>query len=324
MMKKLGWMVACVGLLSWASLAWSQSPSYPTRPVRLIVPFPPTGAVDPIGRMIAHKLTEAWGQPVLVDNKPGAGTIVGTEIVAKAAPDGYTVVLAPIALSVNQAMHTRLPYDPVKDFTPLSLVLRSYMMVAVSPQLPVKSIQELIAFLKTKPGQINFASTGNGTIQHLAGELFKSMAGVDMVHVPFKGSGPAMMSVMSGEVSVNIDVIALLLPQAKAGKLRALAVTATNRSPLAPDLPTVSESGLPGFDVSGWLGLLGPAKLPRPIVEKWHREVSRMVQLPEIRELFFKQGQEPVGSTPDYFAEHIKSEITKWGNVVKQSGIKVD
>lgn len=317
-------IVTGIALLLWLTTSWSQSLSYPNRPIRLIVPFPPTGAVDPMARIIGQKLTEAWGQPVLVDNRPGGGTIVGTEILAKSAADGYTVILAPVALTVNPAMYTKLPYDPVKDFTPISLIAKYPMMLVVNPKTPVNSVKELTDYLKSKPGQINFSSTGNGTIQHLAGELFQSMAAVSMVHVPYKGSGPSMMGVMAGDVSLTMDVIALLMPQVKAGKLRALAVTGSKRSPLNPNLPTVAETGLTGFEVSTWIGFLAPAGAPREVVVKWHREIERIFQAPEIRERLIAQGIDPVASSPEYFADFIKAEIAKWGGVVRQAGVKLD
>jgi tripartite-type tricarboxylate transporter receptor subunit TctC len=280
--------------------------------------------VDPIARTIIQKLDEAWGQPVVVDNRPGAGTIIGTEIVAKAAPDGYTVILVATSFTVNPAMYSKLPFDPVNDFTPISLVANFPMMLVVNPQVPVNSVKELIDFLKAKPGQINFSSIGNGTTQHLAGELFKSMAGVDMVHVPYKGSGPSMMSVVGGETSVTIESVFLLSPQVKAGRLRALAGTAMKRASMAPDLPTISESGIPGYDVSTWVGLLAPAGIPQEIVQKWQQQIARLLKIPEVRERQISQGVDPVGSTPEYFAEFIKTEIAKWGKVVKQAGIKLD
>jgi len=317
-------IMAGIGLLLCVTTAWSQSAPYPNRPIRLIVPYPPGGAVDPIARTIIQKLDEAWGQPVVVDNRPGAGTIIGTEIVAKAAPDGYTVILVATSFTVNPAMYSKLPFDPVNDFTPISLVANFPMMLVVNPQVPVSSVKELIDFLKAKPGQINFSSIGNGTTQHLAGELFKSMAGVDMVHVPYKGSGPSMMSVVSGETSVTIESAFLLSPQVKAGRLRALAGTAMKRASIAPDLPTISESGIPGYDVSTWVGLLAPAGTPQEVVQKWQQQIARVLQIPEVRERQISQGVDPVGSTPEHFAEFIKTEIAKWGKVVKQAGIKLD
>jgi tripartite-type tricarboxylate transporter receptor subunit TctC len=313
-----------VGLLLCASAAWTQSVSYPNRPIHVIVPFPPGGAVDPIARSITPRLEEAWGQPVVVDNKPGAGTIIGSDFVAKAAPDGYTVILVATSFTVNPSAYSKLPFDPVKDFAPISLVSRLPNMLVVNAQLPVNSVKELIDYLKARPGQVNFSSIGYGTTQHLAGELFKSVAGVDMVHVPYKGSGPSMMSVVSGETSVTFDSVFLLTPQVKAGKLRALAAAGMKRASLAPGMPTISESGLPDYEVSGWVGFLAPAGTPQEVVQKWNQQVSRILQAPEFRERQISQGLEPVGSTPEYFAELIKTEISKWGKVVKQAGIKLD
>lgn len=322
--RYLARILAGIGLLLCVTAAWSQSVPYPNRPIHVIVPFPPGGAVDPIARSITPKLEEAWGQPVVVDNKPGAATIVGSDFVAKAAPDGYTVILVATSFTVNPSAYSKLPFDPVKDFAPISLVSRLPNMLVVNAKLPVNSVKELIEYLKARPGQVNFSSIGYGSTQHLAGELFKSVAGVNMVHVPYKGSGPSMMSVVSGETSVTFDSVFLLTPQVKAGKLRALAATGTRHTPLVPNLPTASESGLPGFDVGGWVGFLAPAGTPRGIIQKWHQEVARILQLPEIRERQISQGLEPEGSTPEFFAEFIKTEIAKWGKVVKQAGIKLD
>ena len=280
--------------------------------------------MDPIARSIGQKLYEAWGQPVVVDNKPGGGTIIGTDFVAKAHPDGYTVILVATSFTVNPTAYSKLPFDPLKDFVPISLVSRFPMLLVVNPQLPVQSVKELIDYLKARPGQVNFSSIGNGTTQQLAGEIFKSMAGVDMVHVPYKGSGPSIMSVVAGETSVTFEGVFLAMPQVRAGKLRALAAAGAKPTALAPNLPTVSESGLPGFDVGTWSGLLAPAGTPPEVVNKWQREIARIMQLPEIREQQLNQGVEPVGSTSEYFGEYIKTEISKWGKVVKQTGIKLD
>ena len=274
--------------------------------------------------MVGQKLFEAWGQPVIIDNKPGASTIIGTEFAAKAPPDGYTVILVATSFTVNPSAYSKLPFDPVKDLIPISLVSNMPNMLVVNPGLPVHSVKELIDYLKAKPGQVNYSSIGKGTTENLAGELFKSMAGVDMVHVPYKGSGPSVMSVVAGETSVTIETVFLLMPQVKAGKLRALGATGTKRTPLVPNLPTVSESGLPGYDVGGWVGLLAPAGTPREVVQKWQREIARIMQLPEIREQQLAQGLEPVGSTSEYFGDFIKTEIAKWAKVVKQAGITLD
>jgi len=328
MMNKLGMTAVALvlGLCFSMINAWSQStfPSYPNRPIHLIVPFPPGGAVDPIARTLAQKLEEAWGQPIIIDNKPGAATIIGTDFVAKANPDGYTMILVSTSFTVNPAAYSKLPFDPIKDFTPISLVSKLPLILVVNPQLPVKSVAELIEYLKSRPAQVNFSSIGNGTTQQLAGELFKSMAGVNIVHVPYKGSGPSMMSVVSGETSMTFDSIFLLMPQVKAGKLRALASTGTQATPLAPDLPSVSGSGLSGFNVGSWVGLLAPAATPKEIAQKWQRETALIMQMNEIRSRQSSLGLEPIGSTQEYFGDFIKSEIAKWGAVVKQAGIQLE
>jgi len=322
--KLLRRMMTGLALLFWISMAWSQALQYPNRPIRLIVPYPPGGAIDPLARTYAQRFNEAWGQPVLIDNKPSAGTIVGTEIVAKAAPDGYTVILGTSAHAVNPSMYSKLPYDPVKDFTPISLVARLPSMLVVNPQLQVNSVKELIDYLKANRGKVSYSSNGNGSTTHLAGALFNTMAGVDLLHIPYKGSGPSVMSVIAGDNLVTFDTVFLQLPHVKAGKLRALAVAGAKRSPLAPNLPTIAESGLPGFEVAAWVGFLAPAKTPHDIVQKWYQEITRTLQNQEIRERQISQGLEPVGSTPEYFAEFIKTEIDKWGNVVRQAGIKLE
>lgn len=328
MMNKLGMtaMALVLGLCFSMINAWAQStfPSYPNRPIHLIVPFPPGGAVDPIARTLAQKLEETWGQPIIIDNKPGAATIIGTDFVAKANPDGYTMILVSTSFTVNPAAYSKLPFDPIKDFTPISLVSKLPLILVVNPQLPVKSVAELIEYLKSRPAQVNFSSIGNGTTQQLAGELFKSMAGVNIVHVPYKGSGPSMMSVVSGETSMTFDSIFLLMPQVKAGKLRALASTGTQATPLAPDLPSVSGSGLSGFNVGSWVGLLAPAATPKEITQKWQRETALIMQMSEIRSRQSSLGLEPIGSTQEYFGDFIKSEIAKWGAVVKQAGIQME
>ncbi len=316
-------LAAGLALLVAMAPAWSQTQPYPNHPIRLIVPYPPGGAIDPLARAYGQRFQEAWGQPVVIDNKPSAGTIVGTDIVAKAAPDGYTVIIGTSAHAVNPSMYSKLPYDPINDFTPVSLLAKLPNMVVVNPQLPVRSIKELIDYVKAHPGKVSYSSNGNGSTTHLAGALLNTMAGTDLLHVPYKGSGPSVMSVIAGENAVTFDTIFLQLPQVKAGKLRALAVTGAKRSPLAPNLPTVAESGLPGFEVAAWVGFLAPAKTPHDIVQKWYQEITRVLQTSE-RERQISQGLDPIGSTPEFFAEFIKTEIDKWGRVVKQAGIKLE
>lgn len=311
-------MLALAALLSF-SAARAQAP-YPSRPIHIVVPFPPAGAVDPIARVIGQKLSEAWGQPVIIDNKPGAATIIGTDFVAKAPPDGYTVILVATSFAVNPSAYSKLPFDPIKDFEPISLVSKLPLLLVVHPTLPVKSVKELIDYLKARPGKVNFSSIGLGSTQHLAGELFKTMAGVNVVHVPYKGSGPSMMSVSTGETSFTFESVFLQ----RSGKTRALAAAGAKRSPLLPDLPTMAESGLPGFDVASWVGLLAPAGTPPEIIQKWNRDVARIMQMPEVRQQQLNQGLEPIGSTSEHFRDFLKAEISRWGKVVQSAGIKLD
>ena len=316
--------IAALASLLWLLPAWAQPAPYPNRPIHIIVPFPPGGAVDPIARSVGQKLSEAWGQPVVVDNKPGAATIVGSDFVAKAPPDGYTVMLASTSFSVNPAAYSKLPFDPVKDFMPISLVSKMPLLLVVNPQAPVHSVKELIDYLKARPGKVNFSSIGTGSTQHLAGELFKSMTGVNTVHIPYKGSGPSMMSVISGETSLTFETVFLLSPQVKAGKLRAIGAAGLQRAALLPDVPTISESGLSGFDVASWVMLIGPAGMPPEVVQKWQREIGHIMQLPDMRQQQISAGLEPIGSSPDQAAEFLKTEMARWGKIVRQTGITLD
>jgi tripartite-type tricarboxylate transporter receptor subunit TctC len=317
-------VVLSLATLSLAAVALpvaAQSGSYPARPVRLIVPYPPGGAIDPIARMIVQRLDSRWGQPVVVDNKAGAGTIIGTDAVAKAAPDGYTLGLVATSFTVLPALHASLPFDPVRDFAPIGLVARIPLLLVVNPQLPVQSVADLIALAKARPGELHFSSLGNGTIQHLANELFKSMAGVDITHVPYKGSGPSTMSVVSGETSMTIDTVYLMGPLIKAGRLRALASAGAQRSTLAPDTPTLAEAGLPGYAVSTWVGLLAPAGTPAEVIRKWNQHLEQMLANPEVRAQQVSQGMQPSGSTPEQFGELIRSEVSRWARVARQAGL---
>jgi tripartite-type tricarboxylate transporter receptor subunit TctC len=316
--------VCALASLLWACCApevVAQSGNYPTRPIRLVVPYPPGGAIDPIARMLIQRLDETWGQPVVVDNKPGAGTLIGTDFVAKAAPDGHTLGLVATSFTVLPAVHAKMPFDPVKDFAPIGLVAYIPLMLVVNPQVPAHSISELVELAKARPGQLYFSSVGNGTSQHLAGELFKSMAGVNIVHVPYKGSGPSTMSVVGGETSMTIDTVFLMAPLIKAGKLRALASASARRAPLAPDVPTLAESGLPGYDVATWVGLLAPAGTPNDAIQKWNQHINRLLQIPEMRAQQASQGMQAAGGSPEQFGELIRSEVTRWGKVARQAGL---
>jgi tripartite-type tricarboxylate transporter receptor subunit TctC len=305
--------------------AWAQG-SYPEKPIQLIVPQTAGGGADILARTIAVKLSQSLGKQVVVDNRAGAAGIIGTQAVAQAAPDGYTLLMGAISThSMNPGLYKkRLPYDPVKDFVPVSLVASAPLLVVVHPSVPAKSVQELIALAKAQPGKLNFSSAGSGNSTHLAGELFKLMAGVDMVHVPYKGATPAEIGLMGGQVSVMFSSILSALPHSKAGKMKALAVTSAARSSVAPHLPTVAESGLPGYDVNPWYGLFAPAGTPPEIVNKLSREVARIVQLPDVKERFATLGAEPVGNSPQEFKLFLDKEIDKWTKVIDQSGTTAD
>ena len=308
-----------------AQQAAAQTPAYPTRPIRLVVPFPAGGATDIIARAVSQKLTEAWGQSVVVDNRPGAGGNIGSELVAKAAPDGYTLEMGTVGThAINASLYSKMPYDHVKDFAPIILVAGVPNVLVVNPSLPVNSVQELIAYAKANPGKLNFASSGPGTSIHLSGELFKVMAGVQMTHVPYKGSAPALQDLLGGQVQVMFDNLPPSLPQIKGARLRALAVTSLTRAPALPDVPTIAESGLPGFEASSWFGILAPAGTPPAIIAKVNAEVAKWLASPEGKEKLVAIGANAAGGSPEDFARHIQTETAKWAKVVKESGAKVD
>ena len=319
-----GWLaVAC--LAATISPAFAQTPAYPAKPVRLIVPFPPGGSLDIAGRLIAQKLTEIWGQTVVVENKPGAGGNIGADYVAKSPPDGYTILLGALSThAVNPSLYKSMPYDAVKDFAPITLIAITPNVLVVNASLPVNSAKEFIAYAKANPGKLNFGSGSNGSAGHLAGELFKVETGSDAVHVPFKGGAPATQALMAGDTQFMFDNLANAMPQVKAGKLRALAVTTAERSKLAPELPTMAEAGLQGFDISTWFGLFAPAGTPGDVIAKWNAEVAKILNSPDMREKLVAQGAEPAPTTPEQFAAFVKSEIVKYAKIVKASGAKVD
>jgi tripartite-type tricarboxylate transporter receptor subunit TctC len=306
-----------------SSLAAAQS--WPNKPIRYIVPFAAGGTTDILARTISEKLTVALGQPVIVENKPGAGGGVGVAEVAKAPPDGYTIMGGTISThAINATLYSSLPYDPVKDFVAITLIARVPNMLVVNNDIPAKNVAELIALMKANPGKWNFASSGNGTSQHLSGELFKGMANVQMQHIPYKGSPPALTDVMGGQVSMTFDNITTAWTLAKAGKLKALAVTTAKRSPIAPDVPTLAESGLPGYEIGSWQGVFGPAGIPPEIVKRLNTEIVKIINAPDVQKKLVELGAEPVANSPEEFAAFVKTEVVKWGDVVKKSGAKVD
>jgi tripartite-type tricarboxylate transporter receptor subunit TctC len=297
--------------------------NYPNRPIRIVVVSTPGGSVDTMARVVGPKLAERWGQQVIVDNRPGAGGAIAAELVARSPADGYTLIMGTVAsLATNVSLRKSLPYDPVRDFAPITLVATQNLMLLIHPSIPAKSVKELVALAKRQPGQLSFASAGNGTGGHLSGELFKLLAGIDMLHVPYKGVAPALIDVISGQVSMTFASILSGHPHARSGKLRALAVTGAKRSPAVPELPTMIEAGVKGYESATWYGLLAPAGTPPDIVAKLNAEVVAILKQPETHERLSKEGADPVGNTPAEFGKFIRSEIAKWGKVIKAAGIK--
>ena len=297
---------------------------FPARPAKLVVPFPPGGPLDVVGRGIAQKLSETWSQGVVVENKPGAGGNIGADFVAKAPPDGYTVVMAAVDARGDPNLYAQMPYDAKKDFAPITLVAITPNVLVVNPTLPVHSVKELIAYAKAHPGKLSFGSGSTGSAGHLAGELLKVDAGLDMVHIPYKGAAPATQALLAGDTQLMFDNLANAMVQVKAGKLRALAVTTSQRSKLAPDLPTMAEAGVPGFDISTWFGLMAPAGTPPEVIARWNADVTRILNTPEMRERLIAQGAEAAPDTPAEFTRFIADELARYARIVKASGAKVD
>jgi tripartite-type tricarboxylate transporter receptor subunit TctC len=298
---------------------------WPSKAVRFIVPFPPGGSTDIVGRVIAEKLRESLGQPFVVDNKAGAGGTIGSDIAAQAAPDGYTMLIGTSSThAIAPGLYSRLAYDPSRDFEPVSLIGAATVMLVTHPSVPAKSVQELIALAKAEPTRLTFASSGNGGVSHLIGEYFKSSAGIEMLHVPYKGDTPMITDLISGQVSLAFGTAVAFLPHVQKGALQALAVTNAKPSPIAPDLPTIADSGLPGFEALQWFGILVPAGTPAPIVERLNSEIVKILQMPDVRERFQAMGIEIVGNTPEQFAAFMKDEAAKWQEVVARAGVKVN
>ncbi len=305
-------------------LAMAQS-DYPTRPVTLVVPFPAGGSTDLVARVIAQKMTNGLGQQVLVENRGGAGGNLGSATVAKSDPDGYTILMGTVAThALNPAIYKKMPFDPVADFAPISLLVTVPNVLVVNPDLPVKTVQELIALAKEKPGELSYASSGNGTPLHLSGELFKSMAGIDIVHIPYKGAGPALTDLLGNHVSIMFDNLPSSTGYIKEGRLRGLAVTTAERAASMPELPTMAESGLPGYETYTWNALFTPAGTPPAVIERLNAEAVKAVQDPEVKAKLAEFGATAVGSTPDELAAHVQAELAKWAPVVKASGAQID
>ena len=326
MSRHRAWGVfAAISLLSGLVLsAGTNAQEYPSRPVRLIVATVPGGGTDAIARILGSRLGELLGQQFVIDNRGGAGGIIGTEMVARAPADGYTLLMGFIASLVMNPALVRTPYDPIKDFSPVSLVAQAQYVMTIHPSIPPRTVKEFVAYAKSNPGRINYASAGNGTPVHLAAELFKSVAGVNLVHIPYKGGGPAAAAVLRGEAQIIFGSVTATLPQIKAGKLIALGVTGAVRSPAAPEYATIAELGYPGFEVTSWYGVLAPARTPSNVVTKLNTAVLSALHAREVREQMARQGLDPIGSTPAEFAAHLKRETAKWQRVIKDAGIKAD
>ena len=324
-----GVAAALVGALASGAVLLPSVPAhaqaYPTKTVKMVVPFPPGGPLDITGRLLAQKLTEAWGQPVVVENKPGAGGNIGADFVAKSPADGYTILLGALSThAVNPSLYKSMPYDAAKDFVPITLIAITPNVLVVNANSPVNGVKEFLAYAKANPGKLSFGSGSNGSAGHLAGELFKVETGPDAVHIPFKGAAPATQALLAGDTQFMFDNLANAMAQVKAGKLKALAVTTASRSPLVPDLPTMAEAGLPGFDISTWYGFFAPAGTPPAIVAKWNADVAKILNAPDVRAKIVADGAEPAPNTPEQFAQFIAREQAKYARIIKASGAKVD
>jgi len=304
-----------------AGAAFAQA-GYPSKPVRMVVPSSAGGGTDIVARIIAPELSKRLSQQVVIDNRPGAGTMIGIEVAAKSPADGYTLLMGLSTLAINSALYKKVPYDPQRDFAPITQAVSSASIIVVHPSVPVHSVKALIVFARARQGQLNYASAGTGTYPHMTMELFLSMAKLKMVHIPYKGTGPAMIDMVAGQVATMAATILTGMPQIRAGRLRPLGITSAARSPIVPDIPTVAEAGLPGFESVQWYGVLAPARTPKDIITRLHDEVTRVLQQPEIKERLAGDGADLVGSTPEEFTRYIQSELTKWAKVARDAGIQ--
>jgi tripartite-type tricarboxylate transporter receptor subunit TctC len=318
----------CASAISACVLLWSASAAaqtYPDKPLRLVVPYPPGGSLDTTARLLGKKLSDSMKQPVIIENKTGAGGNIGADFVAKSAPDGYTILIGAVAThAINPSLYPKMPYDAQKDFAPITQIASTPNVLIVHPSVPVTDIKSFIAYLKANPNKLSFGSGSNGSAGHLAGELFKAETGTQMVHVPYKGAGPAMQALLANEVQVLFDNLANAMPQIKAGKVKALGITTRERSPMAKELPTIAEAAIPGFDISTWIGAFVPAGTPKPIQQRLHKEFVDALAAADVRERMANIGADPVGDKPEEFAAYIKSETEKYAKIIKASGAKVD
>jgi tripartite-type tricarboxylate transporter receptor subunit TctC len=309
------------GALSLGCAASAWAAAYPAKPVRMIVPFAPGGGTDVVGRLIGQKLEDLWGVPVVFDNRPGAGSTVGTAMTAKATPDGYTLGATSMSLAINATLYRTLPYDAFRDLAPVILTARAPNVLVVNPSVPAHTVKELIAYAKANPGKLNFSSSGTGGVSHLSAEVFRAAAGIDMVHIPYRGAGPAMTALIGGETQIMMATTPVALPQMKANRLRAIAISSRQRSPLAPGLPTIAEAGFPGFETDTWYGLLAPAGTPAAIIQRVNADTVRVLALPDMKIALEQQGAQPAGGTPEEFRRFIQSEIEKWGKAIRAAKV---
>ena len=322
---KIKALLAAVACVVCASAAAQGVADFPKRPLRMVVPYPPGGSTDIVGRIIAAKLGDGLGQQVIVDNRAGAGGNVGTDAVAKSAPDGYTLLMSSVTtLAIGASLYARLPYDLNRDLEPVALVGSVPFVLLVNPAVPAKSIRDLMALAREKPGQINFGSAGTGTSAHFAGEMFKSLAAIDIVHVPYKGNAPAIADLIGGQIQMMFDFLPSAVPFIKSGKVRALAITPTRRSAALPEIPTIAESGIPAYDVLSYFGVLAPSKTPAPIVARLHAEINRIASLPDVRERYAREGVEPANDTQEHFRTYLSAEVAKWAKVVRDTGVRAE
>ena len=315
-------MVLATWLVFGAALALAQD--FPLKQVTIVAAYPPGGTVDLLARALAQKLGEGWKQAVIVENRPGASGIIGSQLVQKATPDGYTLMVIPITHVTNASLYSKLPFDPIADFTPITLLAASPVIIVVNQKFPANSVTELVALAKANPGKFNCGSGGNGTSQHLACELFKSMANVDIKHIPYKGNAAAMVDVIGGQIEMLFDQMATAVPHVKGGKVRALGVTTSTRSPAMPNVPTIAEAGVPGYEMSAWFGLVGPPGMPRELVTRIRAEFIRALAQPDVKERLASQGLDLISDTPEQFTSFLKSELIKWAKVIKESGARLD
>jgi tripartite-type tricarboxylate transporter receptor subunit TctC len=314
--------LACAALAAAAAGAAFAQAGYPGKPVRMVVPSSAGGGTDIVARIVAPELSKRLGQQVVIDNRPGAGTMIGIEVAAKSPPDGYTLLMGLSTLAINSALYKKVPYDPVRDFAPITQAVSSASIIVVHPSVPVKTVKELIAFARARQGQLNYASAGTGTYPHMTMELFLSMAKLKMVHIPYKGTAPAMIDMLAGQVATMAATVLTGMPHIRSGRLRPLGITSSARSSVASEIPTIAEAGLPGYESVQWYGVLAPARTPKDMITRLHGEITRVLQQPEIKQRLAADGADTVGSSPDEFTRYIQSELTKWAKVAREAGIQ--